>query len=126
MFEISENAREMIMDFLKKTDVQKPIRIVFTTTECDQPALGMALSELQEADEILDYEGVSFLVNRQLYDIAAPFKVDLAETPAGTQLAISCTVAESTCEIADDPDSCRSYCMTCTCQDEDPIAGLSL
>jgi len=126
MFEISENAREMIMDLLRKTEVQKPIRIVFTTTECDQPALGMALSERQEADEIFDYEGVSFVANRQLCGMAAPFKVDLAEMPAGTQLAISCTIAENTCEVADDPDSCRTYCMTCTCQDEDPLAGLSL
>jgi len=125
MVEISANAIEMIMDFLKKAKVQKPIRIVSTTTECDQPALGMALSEVQEADEIFDYDGVSFVVNRQLCDMAAPFEVDLAETPAGTQLAISCTIAENTCEIAHDPDSCRTYCTTCTCQDEDPLAGLS-
>ena len=127
MFKVSEKAREMARGFLKEAGEQRPIRIVFTTSECDQPALGLALSEAQEGDKIFDYEGVSFVVDRQVYDIAAPIQVDLAETLAGeTQVHISCNIAENTCHIAEDLDSCRSYCMTCTCQDEDPLAGLSL
>jgi Fe-S cluster assembly iron-binding protein IscA len=126
MFEVSEKARQMARGFLKETGEQRPIRIVFTTTECDQPALGMALSESQEGDEAFDCEGVSFIVDGQLYQMAAPIQIDLAETPAGTQLCISCSIAENTCHIAQEPDSCRAYCMTCTCQDEDPLAGLVL
>jgi Fe-S cluster assembly iron-binding protein IscA len=127
MFEISQKAREMVRGFLKETEAQRPIRVVFTTSECDQPALGLALSEAQEGDRIFDYEGVSFVVDQKLYDIAAPIQVDLAETLAGeTQVHISCNIAENTCHIAEDPNSCQSYCMTCTCQDEDPLAGLSL
>ncbi len=117
----------MVRGFLKETEAQRPIRIVFTTSQCDQPALGLALSEAQEGDKILDYEGVSFVVDRQLYGIAAPIQVDLAETFAGdVQIYISSSIAENTCHIAEDPDSCRCYCTTCTCQDEDPLAGLSL
>jgi len=126
MFKVSEKAREMARGFLKEAGEQRPIRIVFTTSECDQPALGMALSESQEGDKVFDFDGVSFVVDGQLYDMAAPIQVDLAETLAGTQLYISCTIAENTCHIAKEPDSCRSYCMTCTCQDDDPLAGLSL
>ncbi len=126
MLEVSEKAKEMARGFLKETGEQRPIRVVFTTSECDQPALGMALSESQEGDKVFDFEGVSFVVDGQSYDMAAPIQVDLAETPSGTQLYISCSIAENTCHIAEEPDSCRCYCMTCTCQDEDPLAGLSL
>lgn len=128
MFEISEKAKVMVRNFFTETGVQKPIRVVFTTSECDQPALGMALSEFQEGDKVFDYgSGGTFVVDQQLYDIAAPIQVDLAETLIGeTMLHISCQIAENTCIIAEEPDSCRSYCMSCTCQDEDPLAGLSL
>jgi Fe-S cluster assembly iron-binding protein IscA len=124
MFEVSEKAREIVRGFLKETGEQRPIRIVFTISECDQPALGMVLSESQEGDKVFDCGGVSFVVDGQLYDMAAPIQVDLAETLAGTQLCISCSIAENTCHIAEEPDSCQAYCMTCTCQDEDPLAGL--
>ncbi len=126
MFKVSEKAKEMARDFVKEAGEQRPIRIVFTTSECDQPTLGMALSESQEGDKVFDFEGVSFVVDGQLCDMAAPIEVDLAETLAGTQLCISCSIAENTCHIAEDPDSCQTFCMTCTCQDEDPLAGLSL
>ncbi len=126
MLEVSEEAIDMVVGFLKDTGEQGPIRIVLTTTECDQPGIGMALSESQEGDKVFDYQGVSFVVDEQLYDMAAPIQVDLEDTMAGTQLCVSSSIAENTCLIAEDPDSCRTYCMTCTCQDEDPLAGLSL
>ncbi len=128
MFEISEKAKEIVKNFLTTTGVQRPIRIVFTTSECDQPALGMAPSEFQEGDKVFDYgsSGV-FVVDQQLYDMTAPIQVDLAETLIGkTVLHIVCQLTENTCIIAEEPDSCLSYCMSCTCQDEDPLAGLSL
>jgi len=128
MFEISEKAKEMVRSFFTETGVQKPIRVVLTTSECNQPALGMAPSEFQEGDKIFDYgSGVAFVVDQQLYDMAAPIEVDLTETLTGeTVLHISCQIAENTCIIAEEPNSCRSYCVSCTCQYEDPLAGLSL
>jgi len=128
MFEISEKAKEMVRNFFTETGVQKPIRVVFITSECDQPALGMALSDFQEGDKVFDYgNGVAFVADQQLYDMVAPIKVDLAETLIGeTMFHVCCQIAENTCIIAEEPNSCRSYCTGCTCQDDDPLAGLSL
>lgn len=128
MFEISEEAQAMVKDFFAEAGGQKPIRILFTTSACDQPALGMALSDFEEGDKVFDYSsGGAFVVEQRLYDMAAPIQVGLAQTLTGeTMLHISCQIAENTCTISENPDSCRSYCMGCTCQDEDPLAGLSL
>lgn len=125
MFEVSKKATRMVTEFVEEKGEQKPVRIVFTTTECDQPAIGLALSEAQEGDKVLDFEGVSFVVDGQLWDMVVPIQIDLVETPLGTQLYISCSIAENTCLLAEEPDTCRTYCMTCTCQSQDPLAGLS-
>jgi Fe-S cluster assembly iron-binding protein IscA len=126
MLEVSEEAKNMVKDFMEEKGEKKPVRIVLTTSECDQPAVGLALSELQEGDNVFDFEDVSFVMDGPFCDMAAPIQIDSVETLSGIQLHISCSIAENTCHMAEDPDSCQAYCMTCTCQDEDPLAGLTL
>jgi Fe-S cluster assembly iron-binding protein IscA len=126
MFEVSDQAIEMVREFLKESGEKGPIRMVFTTSECDQPAMGMALDASQEGDQVFDMGGISFVVDGQTCDMSAPIHIDLADTLAGTQFWISCSLAENTCLIAEAPDACKAYCMTCTCQNDDPLAGLSL
>jgi Fe-S cluster assembly iron-binding protein IscA len=126
MLEVSEIAKNMIKDFMKEKGQQKPVRIVFTQSECDQPAMGLALSEAQEQDNVFDLGDISFVVEGPLCDMAGPFQIDSVETLSGLQLYVSSSIAESTVHMAEDPDSCKAYCMTCTCQDDDPLEGLSL
>ncbi len=126
MVEVSENAIEMVKDFLKNVERQWPVRLVFTQSECDQPAIGMTLSESQDGDKTFDCGGVQFVVEGPLYDMAAPIQVDLEETPSGTQFLVSCGITENTCTLAEQPDACQTYCMTCTCQGDDPLAGLPI
>ena len=125
MFEVSKKARELITAFIEEKGEEKSVRMVCTTTECNQPAVGLALSELQEGDKVFNFNGVSFIVDGQLCDMVTPVYIDVVETLSGNQLSISCGIAENACLLAEEPEACRTYCMTCTCQDQDPLTGLS-
>jgi len=126
MFDVSDQAIEKAKAFLKERGGKAPIRMVFTTSECDQPVMAMALDAVEEGDRVFDIGGILFVMDGQTCDLSAPIQIDVADTLAGPQFLVSCTLAENTCLIAEAPDACKAYCMTCTCQDDDPLAGLSL
>jgi len=78
--------------------------------------LGMALDEPQEGDVVFEEDGFSFVIDKQLYEMAKPIRIDSETVDAKEVLSISCILAENTCSIAEDPDSCQGYCNPCFCQ----------
>ncbi|MBW2109207.1 MAG: hypothetical protein JRI36_11170 [Deltaproteobacteria bacterium] len=76
----------------------------------------MALDEPEDGDKILDVEGVSFVIEKQLYQIAMPIRIDTVIEGGRTDLSISSTISDNTCPIAEDPGSCRGYCTPSFCE----------
>ena len=70
----------------------------------------MALDEPQEDDEVFDNNGLTFLVDRQLFEIAKPIRVDFTTTDTGGEFTISSTILENNCSLAEDPGSCHPSC----------------
>jgi iron-sulfur cluster assembly protein len=70
----------------------------------------MALDESQESDEVFDEDGLTFVIDRQLFEIARPIRVDFTTTDTGAEFAISSTILENTCSLAKDIYSCQSSC----------------
>jgi Fe-S cluster assembly iron-binding protein IscA len=70
----------------------------------------MALDESQEDDEIFDKDGLTFLIDRPLFAIAKPIRVDFTVTHQGGEFAISSAILENTCALAKDIHSCQSSC----------------
>ncbi|MBN1842283.1 MAG: hypothetical protein JW883_08395 [Deltaproteobacteria bacterium] len=70
----------------------------------------MALDEPQEDDEVFDNNGLTFLVDRQLFDIAKPIRIDFTRTDTGGEFTISSTIFENNCSLAEDPSSCHASC----------------
>ena len=89
MLQVTEKANEMIQDFLKDKEVNPYIRIFLSEGGWAGPALGMALDEPKEDDELIKDNGITYLINNQLFNQAKPINVDFVETAMGSGFSIS-------------------------------------
>ena len=88
MFEVTETALEKIKVYLQQQEETSPIRVVLSQGGWSGPSLGMALDELKDDDETFDNDGVTFLVNKDLYEQVKPIKVDFIESPLGARFHV--------------------------------------
>ena len=49
----------------------------------------MALDESRDGDEIFKEDGITFLINKELYELVKPIKVDFIDTPRGSGFKVS-------------------------------------
>ena len=89
MFNVSEKASEMIKDFLKGKEDNSNIRVFLSQGGWSGPSLGMALDEPKENDEIIEDNGITFLVEKTLLDQAKPINVDFVESAMGSGFSIT-------------------------------------
>ncbi len=90
MFSVTQKAGEELKNVLaNSTDEIKSIRIFMQDGGCAGPSLGMALDEAATDDEVFDEQGITFLVNRPLFDEVKPVVVDFVSGPQGTGFILS-------------------------------------
>ena len=53
----------------------------------------MALDEPRDDDEVVKEEGVTFLINKELYDQAKPINVDFVESAMGSGFNITSSLS---------------------------------
>jgi Fe-S cluster assembly iron-binding protein IscA len=70
----------------------------------------MALDEPQEGDEILHDDGLTFVIERLLFEMAKPIQIDFETEEPNEKFIISSPLVESHCSIADAPASCHASC----------------
>ena len=102
MFEVTEKANEMIQEFFKDKEEVSCIRIFLSQGGWSGPALGMALDEPKDDDEVIDENGITYLINKQLYEQANPINVDFISTGMGSGFSISSKLSSG--------DGCGSSC----------------
>ena len=101
MFEVSETAREMVKEFFKDKELS-PIRII-AGGGCCGPSLGMALDQPGEDDEVFNDDGITYVIDKELFERAKPICVDFVSTDMGSGFTISSSMTqESSC-----PSSCN-------------------
>jgi len=84
MFQVTEKAIEMIKNFLQDKDEAHSIRVMMVEGGCAGPSLGMALDESKEDDEVFKENGITFMVNRDLFELAKPISLDYITTNMGS------------------------------------------
>ena len=57
----------------------------------------MALDEPREDDEIFQESGVTYAVNKELYEQVKPINVDYVQTPGGSGYRITANLAQNSC-----------------------------
>ena len=98
MFEVTQNASEKIKELLKDKDNIPGIRIALSQGGWSGPSLGLALDEPQDNDEVFNDRDLTYIVEKGLYELVKPIKVDYVNTYMGTGFDISSTLsAGATC-----------------------------
>ena len=70
---------EKIREIFKERKDELIIRIFLTEGACSGPMLSLGLSETRDNDEVMHKDGMTFLIDKQLFDEAQPVKVDFEE-----------------------------------------------
>jgi Fe-S cluster assembly iron-binding protein IscA len=68
----------------------------------------MALDEPKETDEIVENDGITYMINKELYEQVKPISVDFTESAYGSGFAI-----RSSLKQASGSGGCGSSCSTC-------------
>jgi iron-sulfur cluster assembly protein len=77
MFSVSEAAQAQLLDYFKDNEV-KPVR-VFLSNGCGGSHLSMALDEKRPMDAVYSFEGIEFVIEQALLDMAQPMAIDFGE-----------------------------------------------
>jgi len=91
MLQVTEKATVVIKEFLQGKDLQS-IRIMMTAG-CGGPNLGMALDEPKETDAVIKDNGLTFLIDKTLYEDARPITVDFIDSAMGSGFKLSSSLA---------------------------------
>jgi iron-sulfur cluster assembly protein len=83
MFEVSEEASEKISQFLKGSEGLQSIRVLMTEGGWKGPYLVMALDEKKPDDEVFIDRGVTFLVNKSLFEKVKPIRIGYTHSTLG-------------------------------------------
>jgi len=65
----------------------------------------MALDESRDGDEIFKEDGVTFLINKELFELVKPVTVDFIVTARGSGFKVSSSLEAG--------DSCGKSCSSC-------------
>ncbi len=76
----------------------------------------MARDEPQDGDTNLQIEGLNFVIDKQLYDIAEPIRIDSELLDNKEVISLSSAISENFCSVAKDPSSCTAFCDTDFCE----------
>jgi Fe-S cluster assembly iron-binding protein IscA len=83
MFEVSEEASEKIKQFLEGREGLRSIRILMTEGGWKGPYLVMALDERKENDEVFTVRGVTFLIEKALFERVKPIRIGYTYSTLG-------------------------------------------
>jgi Fe-S cluster assembly iron-binding protein IscA len=79
----------MVKEALKDKTPIPSIRVVYNEGGWSGPSLGLALDESENDDAIFTEKGITFVVNKDLYERVKPIKIDFVNTPMGSGFHIT-------------------------------------
>ena len=95
MFQVSEKATEMLKENLKDKDTLPTIRVYLAPGGWSGPSLGLVLDEPNADDEIFKESGLTYAINKKLYEEAKPVQLDYIETARGSGYRITSNMQKS-------------------------------
>ncbi|QJT08166.1 IscA/HesB family protein [Oceanidesulfovibrio marinus] len=77
MVNISENAINELKAYFEDKD-KSPIRVYLAPGGCSGPRMALALDQANENDEVVEHDGFTFVVEKELYEQAKPISIDIS------------------------------------------------
>ncbi|OPY04038.1 MAG: Iron-sulfur cluster insertion protein ErpA [Syntrophorhabdus sp. PtaB.Bin184] len=110
MFEVSQEASDRIKQFLKEQENPRPIRILTTEGGWRGLYLVMAMDDQKEDDEVLTDRGVTFLVQKRLFERAKPIRIAYTHSTLGDGYILESQLLKGKEGLF---AGCRNICDTC-------------
>jgi iron-sulfur cluster assembly protein len=113
MFELSEEASEKIKQFLEGREGPQSIRILLTDGGWKGPQLVMALDGPKENDQIFTEKGVTFLIEKALFDRTKPISIDYVLNAMGGGYMLKSELLKLNrveCECENISETCPPHC----------------
>lgn len=110
MFKVSEEASKRIKDFLQGQKGLQSIRVLVTEGGWRGPYLVMALDEKKENDEVITDRGVTFLVEKSLFERVKPISIDYVQGTMGSGYVFESELVKGIKGVF---AGCRNICDTC-------------
>lgn len=110
MFEVSEEASEKIEQFLRESEDPQAIRVLMTEGGWKGPYLVMALDVQKEDDEVFTDRGVTFIVEKALFERVKPIRIGYTDSPLGSGYTIKSELMKGVEGVS---VGCHDICDTC-------------
>lgn len=89
MFNVTDLAIKNLKDYMSQNSIDSAIRVAIMQGGWAGPSLGLALDESKENDEVVDQDGLQFLVEKGLLASCGEIMVDFVD--AGPRSGFSIT-----------------------------------
>ena len=110
MFEVTEEAANRIKEYLKGQKDPKPIRVLVTEGGYRGAYLVMAQDNRKENDEVFTDRGVTYIVEKELFERAKPIRIDYVKSIFGGGYILDSQLLK---ELDGVFTGCRNICDTC-------------
>jgi Fe-S cluster assembly iron-binding protein IscA len=110
MFEVSEEASEKIRQFLEGREGLQSIRVLMTEGGWKGPYLVMALDEQKENDEVFTIKGVTFLVEKALFERVRPIRIGYTHSTLGAGYTLESELMKGMKGVS---AGCHDICNSC-------------
>ena len=111
MFEVSEEASEQIKHFLEGREGLQTIRVLMTEGGWRGPYLVMALDEQKEDDEVLTDRGVTFVVEKALFERVKPIRIGYSHSTVGSGFTLESELMKDLKGVS---VGCHDICDSCS------------
>ena len=110
MFEVSEEASEKIKQFLEGREGLQAIRVLMTEGGWRGPYLVMALDEQKEDDEVFTERGVTFVIEKALFERVKPIRIDYTHSTLGSGYTLESELMKDMKGVS---VGCHDICDSC-------------
>ncbi|MGA8829996.1 MAG: IscA/HesB family protein [Desulfomonilaceae bacterium] len=110
MFEVSEEAMEKIKQFLIEQEAPQPIRVLMDEGGWRGPHLIMALDAQKEDDEVFTESGVTFVIEKALFERVKPIRIGYTHSTLGSGYTLESELMSGVKGIG---VGCHEICNSC-------------
>jgi iron-sulfur cluster assembly protein len=90
-FIVTDITVEKLKEYMAQNNIVSPLRVALMQGGCSGPALGLALDERKDNDEIFEKNDLTFLIEKGLLDLCGSINVEYLD--AGPRSGFSITSA---------------------------------
>jgi len=90
--ELGPGAARAIKGCLAEKGARGAVRIEIRSSGCCDASLGLRIDTARESDLLLDEEGITFIVDRETYDLVGRITISCAADPGRTGFLITSSI----------------------------------